>query len=165
MSTLAEFSGLELIVPELQSHDAAGAVGELCSRLRRDGRVDDSRTLYEAVIRRELLASTACAPGWALPHARLAGLPSFSFALGRSPQPLAWFGATHPVRLVFLFAVPEAAAPTYLALVAALARLSQDSARVRQLLEAPNRESLLQLLNTVELRAPRPTTRTVALAH
>lgn len=165
MSTLAEFSGLELIVPELQSHDAAGSLGELCSTLRRDGRVDDPRALYEAVIRRELLASTACAPGWALPHARLAGLPSFSFALGRRPEPLAWFGATHPVRLVFLFAVPEEAAPTYLTVVAALARLSQDSARVRQLLEAPDRESLLLLLDTVDLRAQRPASRPIALAH
>jgi PTS system nitrogen regulatory IIA component len=153
--TLATLSGLELIVPELQSREAKAVVLELCQTLHCAGCVSDSRALYDAVIQRELLGSTACAPGWALPHGRLEGLSQISLALGRCTDPLAWFGAAQPVRLVFLFAVPDVAAANYLCAVSGLARLAKDRARVEQLLHAPDRESLLRALDEIELRRPR----------
>jgi mannitol/fructose-specific phosphotransferase system IIA component (Ntr-type) len=155
MPTLAALSGLGLIVPELQSRQPTAVIRELCQALEREGCVSDSRVLYDAIIQRELLGNTACEPGWALPHARLEGLAQIRLALGRCTDPLAWFGAAQPVRLVFLFAVPDVAAASYLCAVSGLARLAKDRKRVEQLLHAPDRESLLRVLDEIDLRRPR----------
>jgi mannitol/fructose-specific phosphotransferase system IIA component (Ntr-type) len=109
MSTVADYTEPSLMVPLLRSRDAAGVTAELCSTLDRQGRISDLLPFYHAVISHEALSSTAMAPGWAMPHARLAVVRRLSFALGRTAEPLVWFGG-EPVNMVFLFAVPESQA-------------------------------------------------------
>lgn len=155
MSTLADFSSPRLIIPELRHQDPSGAVAELCTSFQRGGWAPDSLRLHQAVLDRESLSSTAQASGWAVPHARLAGPGRMALALGRSSEPVIWFGAVHAVRLIFLVAVPETAAAEYLTVVAGLARLSQDRARFGQLLEAPDAEAMLAVLARIELRPGR----------
>ena len=165
MGTLADLSSQELIVPTLRGPGADSAIAELSEALESAGRVPDARTLVEAVHQREALSSTACSPGWAVPHARMPGLLHFSLAVGRSDVPLIWFGAAEPVRLVFLFAVPEVGSGIYLSAVSALARLSQDSGRAGQLLRARDRASIFNLLAEVPLRSPRSVLRPLAVAR
>ncbi len=165
MSTLADFSSVDLVVPELRSRDDAAVVAELSAALQREERIPDARTVCSAVNRRESLGNTSCAPGWALPHARITGLPTLSLAVGRAAEPLNWFGSTQPVRLIFLSVVPDSAAAMYLAVVSGLARLSRDPVRAELLLRAPDRESLLSILAQVELRAPRSAARALVGAH
>jgi mannitol/fructose-specific phosphotransferase system IIA component (Ntr-type) len=155
LKTLAHYTSPQLIQSPLAGRDAAAAISELCSLLRRFGRVGDSDVFYDRVIRRESMSSTAAPPGWALPHARSHDIPELVFALGQSVEPLAWFGpAREPVRWVFLFAVPESQAAPYLALVSALARFSRDPANVERLLRALDRQALFDLLGQVQLREP-----------
>ena len=145
-------------MPVLRSRDAAGVVAELCSTLQRQGRVSDLLPFYHAVISHEALSSTVISPGWALPHARIAGIPQLAFTLGRTAEPLPWFGG-EPVSLVFLFAVPECDAGTYLSLLAGLAKLGQDEARLERLVDAPDSETMFELLR----ETPIPKRRTAAL--
>ena len=155
MSTLAQYTNPALIVPQLRSRDATAATAELCSVLQRHDRVHDLLPFYNAVISHELLSSTATSPGWALPHARQWGLPQLCFALGRAAEPLAWFGqSSQPARLIFLFAVPESESAAYLALVSALARLSQNRRIADQLLDAPDANALLEILQRATVAAP-----------
>ena len=130
-------------------------LAELCVHLERCGRLKDQLSFYNAVMSREWLSSTAMPPGWAVPHARIPGLPRLAFALGRSSTPLAWPDSNGlGVSLVFVFAVPEDDAATYMRLLAALARLSQNPAQCRALLEAPDGRSLFELLQQVPLPQP-----------
>lgn len=145
------------MVPELESQAGAAVIAELCSVLQRQGRLSDPAAFYDAVMTRELMSATSIAPGWALPHARLKGLAQLSFALARSSQPLFWFGeAGFRLRTVFLFAVPEAEALTYLNLIAAVARLSQNPVLLEQLVRAPDRQSMFEVLQHVPLRQRGP---------
>ena len=89
-------------------------------------------------------------PGWAVPHARLAGIPRLSFALGRTAKPLAWFGG-QPVHTVFLFAVPETEAAAYLNLISGLAKLSQDRLRREHLADASDSPAMFEVLQGIPL--------------
>lgn len=157
MLTLADYTSPELILPELQSRSVPAVLAELCHTLEGAGRVEDPLAFYNAVVSHEQLSSTAMPPGWALPHARLKSLSSLSFAVGRSPVPLAWNPAGGPaVRLVFLFAVPEVEGASYIMLLSALAKLSQNALRWEALLHAPDSKSLYALLQNIPLNQPQP---------
>lgn len=153
VTTLAQFTSRELIVPRLQTQDTAAVVGELCSALQREGRLKDLLPFYNAAMNQEYMSSSATPQGWALVHARVKGLASTCFALGRSDGPLEWLGpAKLRVRLVFLFAVPKTDATTYLALISGLARLAQDTARMEGLINASDGDAILEILAQVPLR-------------
>jgi len=155
LNTLAHFTDPNLIVSELQSSSAADVVGELCLLLCRLGRISDSAAFLDAVINRERLCSTAMAPDWALPHARLCNIGQLSFALARISQPLVWFAETGiRVQMVFLFAVPEEEARTYLSVVAALAKLSKKTSILEQLRAAPDGNAIFRILKQIPLSRP-----------
>ena len=157
LSTLADYTAPALMVPELKSQTAMAAIEELCLLLERDGRLPDRAAFFDAVMVREKLSSTAISPGWALPHARLKGLPQLSFILARSPRPLVWSSeARFPVHTVILFAAPDSEAKMYLNLISAIAKLSQNAALVAQLRQAPDANTMFSVLQQVSLRQPRP---------
>jgi mannitol/fructose-specific phosphotransferase system IIA component (Ntr-type) len=150
MNSVADYTEPLLIAPLLRSRDAAGVTAELCSMLERQGRIADLLPFYHEVISREALSSSAMSPGWALPHARVAGIPHLCFALGMTAEPLVWFGG-EPVSLVFLCAVPQNQAAAYLNLISGLAKLSQNHARLGRLAEAPDSETMFEVLREIPL--------------
>ena len=157
--TLADYTTPALMVPQLQTKATAAVISELCALLQREGRLQDSAALYDAVMRREQLSSTSIPCGWALPHARLDGLSQLTFALARSSQPFVWSPeALSPVHTVFLFASPEPEAKTYLNLISAVARLSQSSALVEQLRRAPDAHGMFAVLQQVPVFRASPVT-------
>lgn len=152
MTTVAHYTSPALIFPCVRNRESSAVIGELCSALCREGRVNEPFPFFNAVISHELLNRSATPEGWAFPHARLHGLPRLSFAIGRSAAPLDWFGKRTPhVRLVFLFAVPEPDGGDYLNLLSAVARLSQDSALANRLLQAPDSQTIFEMLQPVQL--------------
>jgi mannitol/fructose-specific phosphotransferase system IIA component (Ntr-type) len=157
MNTVADYTEPLLMVPLLRSRDAAGVTAELCSMLERQGRITDLLPFYHAIISHEAVSSTAMSPGWALPHARIAGIPHLCFAVGRTAEPLVWFGG-EPVSLVFLFAVPQNQAAAYLNLIAGLAKLSEDHARLERLADAPDSETMFEVLREIPLPKRRSAT-------
>src|SRR5512142_3485987 len=88
--SLADYTELALMAPELRGQDAAAVIQELGQALQRTARVPELLPFYHAVLNREYLISTVLDYGIALPHARLAGLKNLCFALGRSQYPIQW---------------------------------------------------------------------------
>ena len=155
--TIAQYTTPGLLIPQLSQTDPEAIIRDLCLALEREGRLTDPAAFLETVIRNERQRSTAISPGWALPHARSSGLTQLSFALGRSLTPLDWFGqSAERVHMVFLFAVPEAAAANYLALVSGLAQLNQDPAQLEKLFCALDGGAMFEVLAEIKLRQPRP---------
>jgi mannitol/fructose-specific phosphotransferase system IIA component (Ntr-type) len=153
VQTLANFTNTLLLRARFQSTASDKVIAELCVPLCQELGLGAGSNFFEAVMAREKLCSTACEPGWALPHARLASVPHLSFALGRADSPLAWFGAPKlGVRLVWLFAVPEFEARSYLNLVASVAKLSQNPVFLEQLMRAPDAAAMLAVLKQVPVR-------------
>ncbi|HLH55960.1 MAG TPA: PTS sugar transporter subunit IIA [Verrucomicrobiae bacterium] len=155
---LADFTRPELLVPMLKSTTPAEVVAELTDQLDRTGMLENRKTFLDAVIARERLSPTACSPGWALPHARLAELPELIFALGKSFKPLAWAGG-QSVNTVWLFAVPEGETKAYLNLVASVARFSQNTAQLAKLSAASDASLMFEVMGQVPLCGSRPPVR------
>jgi mannitol/fructose-specific phosphotransferase system IIA component (Ntr-type) len=150
MNTMADYTEPSLMLPLLRSHDAAAVTAELCSTLQREGWISDLLPFYHAVISHEAVSATVISPGWALPHARSPGIRRLSFALGRTAEPLVWFGG-EPVNMIFLFAVPESDAGAYLRLIAGLAKLGQDRWRLQRLADASDSRTMFEVLREVSL--------------
>ena len=155
--TLADFTDPDLVVAGLNRPTANSALSELCSLLQQKGRLEDSAKFHDAVLAREALSPTCFLPGWAFPHARLKELPELCFALGRTAQPVQWFGdAQALVQTIFLFAVPEHAGKAYLELVSTIARLSQNRDLCASLNHATDAQAMFRVLQNVAIYQTRP---------
>jgi mannitol/fructose-specific phosphotransferase system IIA component (Ntr-type) len=137
----------------LVSRDAASVIHELRLALQREGCVPDWLPFYHEALNREFLLSTDMEAGMAFPHARLPGLRELAFAFGRSDAPFTWgAGITHPVRMVFLLAVPANGADGYLPLVSGLARLPASMPVLESIRRAVDPEEILAAFRGIELR-------------
>ncbi len=152
--TLGDFTRTDLIVPALRGNDQAAVLMELARRLHDGGVVQDLMQFYHAAFNREFLESTKVGGDLALPHVRLPDLPRLVFALGRSARPIQWTGAPQQlVRWVILAAVPASNLTEYLSLLSAVARVAGDSEFRAALASAPGAEAILEMLQTVPLKA------------
>ena len=151
--SLADYTRLELIVPQLRDRDTAGIISELSHTLQDQGAVPDVLPFYQAALNQELLANSALDSGIAFPHARLSGVKRLQFAVGRTPEPVVWGGrSSWPVQLIFLLAVPATDVAGYLHLLASLARLGQQPELLTQLRVAHTAEAILTVLEQIRLR-------------
>jgi mannitol/fructose-specific phosphotransferase system IIA component (Ntr-type) len=155
VNTLADYTGKSLLVPHCKGRTAEALLVELCSHIHEHAPLIGARTFYDAVMARETMSPTSFCPGWALPHARVQSLSGLCFAVGRVARPLTWFGESRPtVQIIFLFAVPEAEAKTYLNVISAVAKLSQSPALVHGLLKPTDALGMFEVLEKVALRQP-----------
>jgi mannitol/fructose-specific phosphotransferase system IIA component (Ntr-type) len=160
--SLADFTSEKLLLPQLQSRDMAGAIGELSAAFGASHPGWDTAALNQMALERERQMSTAVEFGAAFPHVRLGGEAAFQeihmeggeklqFALGHSAKPLDWPGGSK-VRLVFLNVVPGADAMGYLKLVSAMARLGREREILEQIHKAATAAEMFQALARVPMK-------------
>ena len=151
--SVADYTRLELIAPQLRERDTAGVISELSHILQNQGAVPDVLPFYQAALNQELLANSALDSGLAFPHARLSGVKRLQFAFGRTSDPVVWGGrSSWPVQLIFLLAVPATDVAGYLRLLASLARLGQQPELLAQLRLVDTAEAILALFERIRLR-------------
>lgn len=151
--TLADFTKPGLIIPHLRGRNSTSVIHELTLALQREGVVPDLLPFYHAALTREFLLSTDLESGIAYPHARLPGIKTLAFAFGHSDEPFAWSPRfIHPVRLVFLLAVPATDSTNYLTLLSGLARLSADNRLLDTLRTASDAARIYDILLQASLR-------------
>ncbi len=151
--TLADFTSLDLILPDLRGHDAASAIQELSQALQHGKKIADLLPFYHAALNHEFLVGSDSESGLAFPHARVPDLKEPSFAMGRSQKPLDWGSKTfRPVRLVFLIAVPATDSSRYLLLNSALGRLASDGRLVEKMHSAREGFQMLAVLREIKFR-------------
>jgi Kef-type K+ transport system membrane component KefB/mannitol/fructose-specific phosphotransferase system IIA component (Ntr-type)/nucleotide-binding universal stress UspA family protein len=115
--------------------------------------VFDARTaagLAELLEGAEARFSSEIAPGVALPHTRLPGLPRPILLLGISDEGVHLPHGTRPARLLVLLVSPAERAEEHLRALAAIARLLADPARTSSLLERHAPGSTLDWLHVDE---------------
>lgn len=92
--------------------------------------------VFDCLIARERLGSTALGQGVAMPHGRHAGVLAATGAFVRLKEPIEFDAPDNkPVSLVFVLLVPEAATGEHLALLSHLARLFNEKS-VREALHS-----------------------------
>ena len=130
--TIGELIGPDHVVVGLRVADKAQLLAELSRRAAATLALP-APALLAALQAREQLGSTGLGRGFALPHARLTGLPGPFAMLVRLARAIPYDAVDdNPVDLVLLLLTPEAAANQHLATLAALSRPFRDERFVQQ---------------------------------
>ena len=107
----------------------------------------ESREVFECLINRERLGSTALGRGIAIPHGRVNGLDQPVAAFIRLRQPIDCDALDRqPVDLMFALLVPETSTDLHLQILAHLARLFSDQAFTTRLRQASSAEDIYRVL-------------------
>lgn len=108
-----------------------------------------AREIFESLCARERLGSTGLGNGVAIPHGRVKGNRSIQASFIRLKKPLPFDSADgEPVDLLFAMTVPENCSEDHLKLLAQVAELFSNPQLLKELREADNSGTLLQLLSS-----------------
>lgn len=149
---LVEFLPPEAVHADLAGRTSREVLEELCRPLVAAA---DPARLLEALLLREALGSTGIGGGFAIPHARVEGLPGLLASFGRAPSGIP-FGAidNQPVRLFFLlFAPAGSSAGLHLRALARISRVFRSEALREALLSATTSLDLHRLIAEADAAA------------
>jgi PTS system nitrogen regulatory IIA component len=105
------------------------------------------RDIYEAVLQRERLGSTAVGRGIAIPHGRVAGLERIVSLFARLEQPVDFEAPDEePVDLIFLLLAPEHAGADHLKALARISRLLRVPQTIERLRSSQDRATIYSIL-------------------
>jgi mannitol/fructose-specific phosphotransferase system IIA component (Ntr-type) len=137
----------ELIFPALSGADGEAVLCSLAEGVAAAGAVPDAGELFQKLVERERLGSTAVGGGVAIPHCKLRGLGRAVVAVGRV-EPGIDFGAPDglPVRAFFLVASPVDTPAEHLQMLSRVSRWIKTGQNVERLLSLRDRESIQELL-------------------
>ena len=144
--TLTDLVAPNAIIPALKVNSKKQVLQELAARAAvLTGQ--NERAIFDILMQREKLGSTAVGNGIAIPHGKMPGLTRL-FGLFARLDRLVDFDAldNQPVDLVFLLLAPEGAGADHLKALARIARLLRDQTIAHKLRATQDAESLYAVL-------------------
>ena len=149
---ISRFSAEELMICDLKSSTAEGAIRELAEAMVANRFVSNADALVTAAMERESILSTAMSDGLAFPHVRGVEGGGLTIALGVSKDGIAYDDSGTKVPFIFFSVIPVAVSAFYLRLMSGLTDAFSKKA---------NRDLLLAAKTPTELwKALTKTTRT-----
>lgn len=135
----------------LDATDKEAAIREMAGLLARGGRVVDADELVAAALRREEQGTTGLGEEIAIPHAKTDAVSAPVVGFARSDEGVEWDSPDGTkARLVFMIAVPEAAAgDEHLRILSLLSRRLMDAGFRERLLAAPDEAAVVEVLREV----------------
>lgn len=122
------------------------ALRELASRAAHITDLDE-RSIFDLLLQRERLGSTAVGRGIAIPHARIIGLNRIAAVFAQLDEPIDFEAPDgDPVDLVFVLLAPEHAGADHLKALARLSRVLRDAQTLEKLRAARDRDALFAVL-------------------
>jgi PTS system nitrogen regulatory IIA component len=107
----------------------------------------DERYVFDMLLQRERLASTAVGRGIAIPHARIDGLGQLATVFAQLDEPIEFEAPdSEPVDLVFVLLAPEHAGADHLKALARISRVLRDAQTLEKLRAARDRDALYSVL-------------------
>jgi PTS system nitrogen regulatory IIA component len=143
---LGDLIAAENVVVGLRVADKAQLLQELAGRAA-GALALDRRAIFDALQARENLGSTGLGKGFALPHARLAGLPAPFVLFARLARAIDFAAIDESrVDLVVLLLSPPDNGNQHLATLAALSRPLREAGFLQRLRQAPDAPAVHALL-------------------
>ena len=136
------------ILPALKVNGKKQALQELAARAAvLCGQSE--RNIFDILMQREKLGSTAIGNGIAIPHGKMPNLTRLFGLFARLERPVDFEALDgQPVDLMFLLLAPEAAGADHLKALARVARLLRDPEIARKLRESRDGEALYAVLTS-----------------
>jgi PTS system nitrogen regulatory IIA component len=130
---LSDLLTLDAVVPALKVNSKKQALHDIAERA---ASLTDlgGREIFDILLQRERLGSTGVGNGIAIPHGKLARLPSLFGLFARLERPIDFEAIDgQPVDLIFLLLAPEAAGADHLRALSRIARVLRDGSIVQKL--------------------------------
>jgi PTS system nitrogen regulatory IIA component len=145
---ITEFLKPDAVLPKLTARSKSDLLQEMGGLLARTYAVGDPARLVSVLEERERLGSTGIGEGVAIPHGKIAGLPSLVAAFGVSPAGID-FNAVDgkPTHLFFVLVAPENSAGMHVKALALIARLFRNSKLREAVMQAETAEAIYALLS------------------
>ena len=144
--TITDLVAPEAILPALKVNSKKQALQELAAKAA-ELTGQNERAVFEVLLQREKLGTTAVGYGVAIPHDKLPKLEKIFGLFARLDRPIDFEAMDgQPVDLVFLLLAPEGAGADHLKALARVARLLRDPAVTHKLRASQDAESLYAVL-------------------
>ena len=115
--------------------------------LAKSGVAIDPDRMYQRLVEREELGSTAIGRGVAIPHCKMDNLDRVLVAIGRSPEGVEYESEDgRPVQLFFLVVSPTDQPAAHLRSLAAISKWVKADRHVERILEQDDAEMIHELL-------------------
>ena len=137
----------EAILPALKVISKKQALQELSARAAALTGLNE-RTIFEVLLQREKLGTTAVGGGVAIPHGKLPKLDRIFGLFARLERPIDFEAMDgQPVDLIFLLLAPEGAGADHLKALAKVARLMRDQDLAAKLRASRDAQALYAVLS------------------
>ena len=134
------------IIPALKVNSKKQVLHELAARAATLSGQSE-RAIFDVLMQREKLGSTAVGNGIAIPHGKMPGLTRLFGLFARLDRPIDFEALDNqPVDLIFLLLAPEGAGADHLKALARIARLLRDPNIAHKLRGSHDAESLYAVL-------------------
>jgi PTS system nitrogen regulatory IIA component len=142
------------IIPALKVNGKKQALQELAAKAAALSELNE-RTIFETLMQREKLGTTAVGNGIAIPHGKPPKLDRLFGLFARLDRAIDFEALDgQPVDLVFLLLAPEGAGADHLKALARVARLLRDDGVARKLRESRDAEAIYAVLAMPPTTAP-----------
>jgi PTS system nitrogen regulatory IIA component len=142
----------DMIIEELDSQDREGALREMVNFLKKKKKVSKEKELYEKLLQREELGSTAIGEGVAIPHCKIKGVKSPIILLAISKKSVDFQSLDGKPSNIFFLVVSSPENPSLnLQILAAIASLVRKSGSLlKKILNAANISAILEIIREEE---------------
>ena len=144
--TLTELIKPDLVFPKIVCASKDELISNLLRQIYNTGREFplSLEELLETIYTREQIGGTLLPSGLSIPHARINGFGDFILALATPARPL--FHEGQEIRLAAMMITSQSGGPWYLAVLAALTKISRDAEFLSRLSGAETPEDFISIL-------------------
>jgi PTS system nitrogen regulatory IIA component len=145
---IVEFIHEALILPELKATEKLAVLRELAEHLTQHTPGLTAPDLYEVLVEREKLASTAIGEGVAIPHGKLDAVGKLIACVGRAKKGVDFDSIDgQPTYLFFVLVAPENSTGIHLKALARISRLFKDPEFRQRLLDASDGHAMFEIIS------------------
>jgi mannitol/fructose-specific phosphotransferase system IIA component (Ntr-type) len=143
-----------MIMPELESENVESILKEMVKFLKKNDKISKEKELFEKLIQRENLGTTAIGEGVAIPHCKLKGVKNPVVMLAISKKSADFCSLDGKPSHIFFLVVSSPDNPTLnLQILAAIAHLVRKSESLaKKILKAKNISAILDVIREEEER-------------
>lgn len=144
----------DMVLTDLKSEDRAGILREMVTFLKKKGKISKEKELFERLLQRENLGSTAIGDGVAIPHCKMKGTDNPVVMLAVSRKGVDFHSLDGNSSFIFFLVVSSPDNPSLnLQILASIAHLVRKSdSLLKRILESKGAEATLDVIREEEDR-------------
>ncbi len=145
---ITDFLTPSMIIPDLKATEKRAVLNEIADCMASQDRSLETGKLFEILLEREKISSTAIGEGVAIPHGKVPGVQGVSGLFARSLQGVNFDSMDGgPTYLFFLLIAPENSAADHLKALARISRLLKNAGFRARLMHEKTREDIFQAIS------------------